>query len=149
MITRLIAKFMTIHVSTVFLSIIFASKIEIHVFCALARLNWLYHASRQNYARKVHVFPTHRWLYCWHVRLPRDVCVMAAKHRLARAAWVSQGSRHLLCLPDPYILCNMDQVHQSIRFTSLSVPLTHIIWFDFCFTALLHILGHFGRGQLP
>ena len=22
------------------------------------------------------------------------------------------------------------------------------IWFDFCFTALQHILGHFGRGQL-
>ena len=22
-------------------------------------------------------------------------------------------------------------------------------WFDFCFTALQHILGHFGRGQLP
>ena len=21
-------------------------------------------------------------------------------------------------------------------------------WFDFCFTALQHILGHFGRGQL-
>ena len=23
-----------------------------------------------------------------------------------------------------------------------------LIWFDFCFTALWHILGHFGRGQL-
>ena len=22
-------------------------------------------------------------------------------------------------------------------------------WFDFCFTTLQHILGHFGRGQLP
>ena len=22
-------------------------------------------------------------------------------------------------------------------------------WFDICFTALQHILGHFGRGQLP
>ena len=22
-------------------------------------------------------------------------------------------------------------------------------WFDFCFTALQHILGHFGRGELP
>ena len=21
-------------------------------------------------------------------------------------------------------------------------------WFDFCFTAIQHILGHFGRGQL-
>ena len=26
--------------------------------------------------------------------------------------------------------------------------LLRIIWFDFCFTALQHILGHFGRGQL-
>ena len=24
-----------------------------------------------------------------------------------------------------------------------------VIWFDFCFTALRHILGHFGCGQLP
>ena len=24
-----------------------------------------------------------------------------------------------------------------------------VYWFDFCFTALQHILGHFGRGQLP
>ena len=23
-----------------------------------------------------------------------------------------------------------------------------LVWFDFCFTALRHILGHFGRGQL-
>ena len=23
-----------------------------------------------------------------------------------------------------------------------------LIWFDFCFTALQHILGHFGRGHL-
>ena len=24
-----------------------------------------------------------------------------------------------------------------------------LVWFDFCFTALQHILSHFGRGQLP
>ena len=24
-----------------------------------------------------------------------------------------------------------------------------LVWFDFCFTALQHILGHFGHGQLP
>ena len=24
-----------------------------------------------------------------------------------------------------------------------------LVWFDFCFIALQHILGHFGRGQLP
>ena len=23
-----------------------------------------------------------------------------------------------------------------------------LVWFDFCLTALQHILGHFGRGQL-
>ena len=23
-----------------------------------------------------------------------------------------------------------------------------LVWFDFCITALQHILGHFGRGQL-
>ena len=23
-----------------------------------------------------------------------------------------------------------------------------LVWFDFCFTALQHILGHFGHGQL-
>ena len=23
-----------------------------------------------------------------------------------------------------------------------------LVWFDFCFTALQHILGNFGRGQL-
>ena len=24
-----------------------------------------------------------------------------------------------------------------------------LVWFDFCFRTLQHILGHFGRGQLP
>ena len=24
-----------------------------------------------------------------------------------------------------------------------------LVWFDFCFTALQHILGHLERGQLP
>ena len=24
-----------------------------------------------------------------------------------------------------------------------------LVWFDFCLTALQHILGHFGCGQLP
>ena len=27
-------------------------------------------------------------------------------------------------------------------------PFEAWFWFDFCFTALRHILGHFGRGQL-
>ena len=25
----------------------------------------------------------------------------------------------------------------------------NLVWFDFCFMALQHILGHFGQGQLP
>ena len=29
-----------------------------------------------------------------------------------------------------------------------SPPFLGCFWFDFCFTALQHILGHFGRGQL-
>ena len=29
------------------------------------------------------------------------------------------------------------------------VAISVMIWFDFCFTALQHILGHFERGQLP
>ena len=29
-----------------------------------------------------------------------------------------------------------------------SVICKYLVWFDFCFTALQHILGHFGRGQL-
>ena len=33
-----------------------------------------------------------------------------------------------------------------------TIQSTHVrskdFWFDFCFTALQHILGHFGRGQL-
>ena len=29
------------------------------------------------------------------------------------------------------------------------IPKCFLVWFDFCFTALQHILGHFGHGQLP
>ena len=32
---------------------------------------------------------------------------------------------------------------------SPAMVIIEIFWFDFCFTALQHILGHFGRGQLP
>ena len=28
-------------------------------------------------------------------------------------------------------------------------PRERLVWFDFCFTALQHILGHFERSQLP
>ena len=30
----------------------------------------------------------------------------------------------------------------------LSLLRLGLVWFDFCFTALKHILGHFGRSQL-
>ena len=32
---------------------------------------------------------------------------------MARAAYVSQGRRHLMCLPDLYVMCIMGQVHQT------------------------------------
>ena len=31
----------------------------------------------------------------------------------------------------------------------VSKAFMNLIWFDFCFMALQHILGHFERGQLP
>ena len=34
------------------------------------------------------------------------------------------------------------------RFYSYRLSQVRLVWFDFCFTALRHILGHFGRGQL-
>ena len=40
----------------------------------------------------------------------------------------------------------------ELKWTKLlqtSFPLGFNFWFDFCFTALQHILGHFEHGQLP
>ena len=34
------------------------------------------------------------------------------------------------------------------KFYMLKKDLYILVWFDFCFTALRHILGHVGRGQL-
>ena len=62
----------------------------------------------------------------------------------------------------PPVKCNMMQltrkrikkIHASytLEGTDLendeSIKYLGVVWFDFCFTALRHILGHFGRGQL-
>ena len=37
----------------------------------------------------------------------------------------------------------------NAKLRCLHVLSSHFVWFDFCFMALQHILGHFGRGQLP
>ena len=41
----------------------------------------------------------------------------------------------------------------TTKFSNFALFLTHddddLVWFDFCFMALQHILGHFGRSQLP
>ena len=45
------------------------------------------------------------------------------------------------CLPAP--------AHQPFSFNSLDLSTPEdLVWFDFSFTALQHILGHFGCGQL-
>ena len=36
----------------------------------------------------------------------------------------------------------------AVKASSHSKPVYVSVWFDFCFTALQHILGHFGHGQL-
>ena len=40
----------------------------------------------------------------------------------------------------------ISHIHLSI---SHNIHAITMVWFDFCFRALEHILGHFGRGQLP
>ena len=42
---------------------------------------------------------------------------------------------------------------RSLKFSGMALQglgkfVDNMIWFDFCFTALRHILGYFGRGQL-
>ena len=39
-------------------------------------------------------------------------------------------------------------VISTFFFIGINYMLVKNNWFDFCFTALQHILGHFGRGQL-
>ena len=36
-----------------------------------------------------------------------------------------------------------------VDISSMGYSMPNLIWFDFCFTALQHILSHFGHGQLP
>ena len=44
-----------------------------------------------------------------------------------------------------------DTDQEPIQSNSISCPRyqQEMFWFDFCFTGLQHILGHFERGQLP
>ena len=46
-------------------------------------------------------------------------------------------------------MCLMLYASNKGEVQHLCCLLPRYIWFDFCFTALQHILGHFGRGQLP
>ena len=52
-----------------------------------------------------------------------------------RAAKVQASLRIRAVSPEPSLLAHTSS--ESI-----------LVWFDFCFTALRHILGHFRRGQL-
>ena len=49
------------------------------------------------------------------------------------------------------IICissNMDHIYINAETNQNRFIISKLIWFDFCFTALQHILGHFGGGQL-
>ena len=61
----------------------------------------------------------------------------------------SNGARCLIfgqILRLPYFMCANSEDRGETAQAYLS--LRWFDWFDFCFTALRHILGHFGRGQL-
>ena len=53
--------------------------------------------------------------------------------RVPRLIWVFAGRTVTLLV----LSCRGSTIDQVIK-----------VWFDFCFTALQHILGHFGHGQL-
>ena len=64
---------------------------------------------------------------------------------------ISRAGPFLLCpktnIPQNYFL----QVMHFHFYEKLKILLLHprfLVWFDFCFTALQHILGHFGHSQL-
>ena len=40
------------------------------------------------------------------------------------------------------------KIHASYTLEKADLENVDLVWFDFCFTALQYILGHFGRGQL-
>ena len=49
--------------------------------------------------------------------------------------------KRMLCIANVYSISA--QYNTKMFFTD------DLFWFDFCFMALQHILGHFGHGQLP
>ena len=59
---------------------------------------------------------------------------------------------YLFVFNDPSKLFHHSEPSQSSRRGERSPSETtdmEVFWFDFCFMALQHILGHFERGQLP
>ena len=75
---------------------------------------------------------------------------LCEQRRFRRACTSAQSRQNLHCSliqeepsdrkPDPWPLWMAG--HAQLK-------LVMSFWFDFCFTALQHILGHFERGQLP
>ena len=53
--------------------------------------------------------------------------------------WVSEIAFNIL----------IDQLQTYVNVNFKEQDVYFVCLFDFCFTALQHILGHFGRGQLP
>ena len=68
--------------------------------------------------------------------------VVKRKINTGTAAPVKQNPRHL-----PFSKRELVREEISKMLEQGIVPPSQF-WFDFCFTALRHILGHFGRGQL-
>ena len=60
--------------------------------------------------------------------------------------------RYVAFLASKLCFSSIRQYLNMVRIMHLELgygsPLSENFWFDFCFTALRHILGHFGRGQL-
>ena len=66
---------------------------------------------------------------------------------------VGMGPLLIMFLGTDWIMCRLPIIFQanSIKCNAVSVPEQKLIrfsWLCWCFTALRHILGHFGRGQL-
>ena len=68
-----------------------------------------------------------------------SLCRVAAVNRLP----VHRYSVGIVTFCGPLGLLRSD-----IRKQNTAKACFFFFWFDFCFTALQHILGHFGRGQL-
>ena len=92
---------------------------------------------------------------CPMIALIIDFIIMQSllEERNSKKSLISEKS----CRPPFYfvnsqqqLLCmrNLMSVLSTVRYILLLNQLMAGVWFDFCFTALQHILGHFGRDQL-